>query len=863
MTRWNLRKAFGKQAGLILGGVMLVATLVIGILGQSVVTDLRLLDSASSDNVQWSLSQAEVEYLELGHALDQVVEEPVPNAEDLRRLRVEFDVFYSRIATLRNGSLYAGLRANPAAAAAMADIRAFLDESIPLIDGADAALHAAAPGLLLRHNEVRPRVRDLSVGGLNVFAVSADNRREEVGETLAQLAAVTTLLLVVLALLALYFIGLSATSQRQSRALLETSTRMRTVIDTSLDAVIVANSDGHIVEFNGAAEAIFGHSAKDAIGQSVGDLIVPAHHQAGHAAGMERMRASGEKRVVGHGRVRLEARRANDEIFPVELAIQSADTEDGEIFIAFLRDISHRVKAEAELVDARDRALAGEKAKAGFLAVMSHEIRTPLNGIMGNLSLLRETKLDSRQARFLDDMDLSSRLLLHHVDDVLDISRLDAGKMTLQKKPLNFSALLQEIVDTQRGAAEASGNLLEWSWVGPPLIWVATDSVRIGQVLLNLIGNAIKFTEGGRITVECEVLSRDDQVCMTEIRVIDTGVGIPDKDIERIFEDFETRDASYRRKSGGTGLGLGIARRIVTALGGEIGAESTPGEGSLFWVRLPLTLAEKPPEDALTPLTASGPAKGVAPRDVLIVEDNPINRRVVREMLQRDGHRVTEAVDGAEGVRLAASHRFDLILMDISMPRMDGRQATAAIRSGKGASRAVPIVALTANVLPEDVEGFLADGMNDALAKPLDRAALRNLLAGTREPLGGPAVQSLPTSTGPILDLDQFASARDSLGAEGMAMLLPRFLEEGEELVDWLLATLANPDPKPEARSEIASRAHKSAGSAATFGAAALRGALIGLERAAKAEGALDAHIAGVGPIWEATAAALKSEAKP
>ncbi len=860
MRRLDLRNAFGRRAVPILAGVLLVAALIIGILGQSVVSDLRLLGAARSDNVQWSLSQTEVEFLELGPVIDQIVEEPAPNPVLLRDLRVKFDVFYSRISTIRKGSLYENLRANPYAASALADLQVFLDDSVPLIDGSDGELHAAAPELLARYDEARPKVRDLSVSGLRVFAVASDERREQVAATLIQLATVTAILLGVLALLALYFIGLSATSERQRRDLEETSSRMRTVIDTALDAVIVADADGRITHFNSAAEVIFGYDAKDAIGEFVGELIVPAHHRAGHAAGMKRMRTSGEKRVVGHGRVQLEARRANGEVFPVELAIQSADTASGEIFIAFLRDISHRVKAEAELVMARDRALAGEKAKAGFLAVMSHEIRTPLNGIMGNLSLLRETRLDERQARFLEDMDLSSRLLLHHVNDVLDISRLDAGKMALEKVPVNFSSLVQDIVDTQRGAAEAAGNRLELSWLGPPLAWVSTDPVRIGQVLLNLIGNAIKFTDGGRISLECEVLFRRGEEAVTEVRVIDTGIGIPEDDIERIFEDFETRDVSYSRKSGGTGLGLGIARRIVTALGGEMGAESSPGEGSLFWVRLPLVTTQKPKEQFAIRLGAKAPVTSVTPRDVLVVEDNPINRAVAREMLQSDGHRVTEAVDGAEGVRLAASHPFDLILMDISMPRMDGRQATAAIRSGRGASRDVPIVALTANVLPEDVEGFLADGMTDALAKPLDREALRRILGRTESPRARTLVQSPRSAVGQILDVDQFASAQDSLGQAGIELLLPRFLDEGEELVDWLLGALGGPTIQPEVRFAIAERAHNSAGSAATFGAAALREALVSLERAAKAEHALDAHIGAIGPIWKATETALRAK---
>ncbi len=718
--------------------ILAMAILGIVMLGLDVGKDMKLLQTASSDNVQWTLSQAEVEYLEYEKALDDA---RVSASPDLDLVRRQFDIFFSRISTLSNGSLYRGVQNVPEAAAALAQIRAVLNSSVPIIDTDNATLRSKLAQLDETTNPLREELRNLSTVGLRYFAQQADSRRTGISETLSRLAIVTALLISALIVLAFHSNRVSRQNLRRRNQVQQTSARLQTVIATSLDAVIVTDKNGIILEFNGSAEQIFGYDRGAALGQSIGALIVPDHLLSAHEAGMQRMLAGGVPHVVGKGLVRLESKCANGRIFPIEMSIQAARQDEQDIYVAFVRDISQRVRAERDLVEARDRALAGERAKANFLAVMSHEIRTPLNGLLGNLTLMKDTALDLRQKELARRMDMSGRLLMNHVNDVLDISKYEAGKLTLLKEPVNLNDMLQGLADAQSTDAAAVGTTLHWHWVGTPQDWVCSDRARLEQLLINLVGNAIKFTRDGRVLIEAEVVARQETSATLEFRVSDTGIGIAAEDIERIFGDFETLDSSYGRTVGGTGLGLGIARRITQAMGGEIGADSTLGRGSVFRVRLPFETASAPEMLAEQPVaaqTALSPPQPTA-KSILLVEDNEVNRHIARELLQRDGHRVSEANDGAQALTLTADERFDLILMDISMPVMDGRQATQAIRSGSGVNAATPIIAFTANVMPEEVARFRADGMDGTLSKPIAVEALREIIAtfAASPPLSG------------------------------------------------------------------------------------------------------------------------------
>ncbi len=810
----------------------LVAIVALMLLTYNISREMRLLQSAQSDNIQWSLAQIDVEFLELSR---QQATLPV----DLKKLRRRFDVFYSRISIVQSASVFRDLRQEADFKRHLARVRGYLDMAVKLIDLPDEALLQSIPEIITASESIRPDVRGLANSGLDYFAKSADIRRTTIQQTMIKLALLVIALLGALGFGIIHLNRLNAKGRRRQSELHNAMQRSTTITSTSLDAVVISDFSGNILEFNPAAEKIFGHFAEDVIGRNLGVVMIPEKYRPLHQEGMKRMKAGGERRVTGKGRVKLEALRANGEIFPIELAIQSALTDKGEIFIAFVRDISAQVAVETELMAARDKALASEKMKTDFLATMSHEIRTPLNGLLGNLSLLHDTQLNKQQARYLGNMETSGRLLMNHVSDVLDITRYDAGKLSIRNVPIDISGLLQDIIDNQSGTASANETTLEWGWNGAPVTWIASDPNRLQHILINLIGNAVKFTKQGKVTVTAEAIEDGEPTLRFDIK--DTGPGIDSELANHIFDDFVTGNTTYDRDVGGTGLGLSIAKRFANALGGDIGVESTQGEGSLFWVTIPLMRQEAP---------SAQPAKEKARKtdaklDVLIIEDNEINRVVVREMLVADGHSVTEAFDGREGVRVANDQRFDFILMDISMPVMDGRAAAREIRSGSGPNGQTPIVALTANAMAEEQVSFLADGMDAILSKPLSRDSLRAVLADTqRDPQHD--------MTG-ILDHSLSAETREALGPEGYKKLCTRFTEEADELVAWLSS-----DDAAEL-SQIAAQAHKIAGSAAVFGTVDFREALLAIQNAANAgnDAQVKTLIKALPARWHVTKAVL------
>ncbi|WGW02400.1 hybrid sensor histidine kinase/response regulator [Tropicibacter oceani] len=773
-----------------------------------IVQEFRYNKAASSDNVHWSLSQAEVEFLELQRALDRAALTPQdPAAQAL--VVEEFDIFYSRIATFSTGSLYQPLRAVPEFGGPLAVIRDRLKTMVPVIDGPPAALAEALPSLAGEAAEIRPILRAATTGGLQYFAQVSDLSRSSVASTLMWLAIVTLGLLLALLFLLGHTRRIGTQTERRGQELASAYSRLHTILETSLDAVIVSDLEGRILSFNPAAERIFGHCFEEVYHRNIADIIIPPKYREAHRAGMDRFRRNGEMKVVGQGRVRLEAQRNTGEVFPVEMALERARTGDEDIIVSFLRDISHRVASENELVEARDKALEGEKAKAEFLAMMTHEIRTPLNGLLGNLSLLARTSLTAEQSRYLRNMDISGAVLMRHVDSVLDVARFEAGRTEGNQEIVHVGKLVQDIADSQTGAAEARNTLLQWGWSGDPVHWALLDATRLSQVLLNIVGNAIKFTRNGRIIIEAEQV--DDDGPHLEFRVIDTGPGIAEADLDRVFQDFQTVGDTGGEREAGTGLGLGIARRFVEAMGGRIGVESTLGEGSVFWVRVPLVPAKAP---AAANRAAPRPRPDMPPCDVLLVEDNEINLTLAQDMLQLLGHRVTVARNGQQAVEAAAARAFDLILMDIRMPVLDGLGATRAIREGDGPCRDVPVVALSANVLPSARSRFMHEGMSGFLAKPLILEDLQQAIATfVKAPMPGIAGDA---------PQPRKAMTPDQLCAGYQSELDALFARLG-----------ALPDDAAGLKA-LADEAHRVAGSAGVFGQPLLHGALIALEEAAE-----------------------------
>lgn len=819
----------------------LIGVAVIAVTSMNVVRDLKLLNSARSDNVQWTLSQAEVEFLQYELTLEHASRSSNP---DLTSLRREFDIFYSRMETLRVASIYDPLRKLAGFSLPLAELQVFLFDTIDLIDADDETLINALPDLLLLADGAGTRARMLSNSGLSYFAAEADRMRAKVAFTLTQMAASVAFLIVILLILALFQGHLNRQNIRRRKEAIETGERMNAVISTALDGVIVADAHWKVIEFNAAAQKIFGYSAEQAIGKTVSRLIVPDHLVEDYEANMQRDLAASEKKIIGKGRVKLEAKRADGSSFPVEVSLQAAATEGGEVYIAFLRDISHRVRAEAELVAALDRALAGEKAKTDFLATMSHEIRTPLNGLLGNISLLEDTSPTAQQQRYIKNMEISGKLLMSHISDILDIIKYDSGQLTLRPADINLSTLIQDVVDNQKEAAIARHTKIGWEWVGAPVDWIRADRDLIQHMLMNVVSNAVKFTHGGKVSVELQADAKTGNLDMT---VRDTGIGM-DRELQaKIFDDFMTGDSSYGRVVGGTGLGLGLARRFVKALGGTIEVKSEPGFGSVFRIRFPIEPIAAPAAAPRREVPVQLQGQDNSGRNVLLVEDNEINRVVAREMLRAAGHAVTEAHNGREAVDLAQDQAFDLILMDISMPVLDGRHATREIRAGQGMSANTPIVALTANAMAEEQEAYLSDGMVDVLTKPLSRAALVRIVSTLATQQS--RIEAPPDASSQLDDL------RDMLGVIALQKLLSRFKDDVEQAIT-LLSAVPMPDPV-----DVKNRAHKIAGSAAYFGALDLRQALLVVDEAAKNQDhdAMKAAIAALPQVWQASLPMLEA----
>lgn len=490
-------------------------------------TDLRrqqdTLADARSDNVQWTVGQAMVEYQDLTGVLLRL-ESRGTSPEGLAELRQRFDILYNRMDILNFGRLYRHLLEDPAYAADFTRVFDALRAELPLIDADVAVLAAALPDLGQRLTGLEPHLRGFILSGVRVFAAHSTALHEGLTRTMNRVAWLSAAMLGLL-------LGLTAILFRESRlaevrlvAQQRSAARLDTILGTSNDAIVVAGVNGRIVEFNGAAEGLFGLTADAAHDRMLHCLLQP-------------------------------------------------DTDNWR----------------------PDRALAGERAKAEFVAVTSHELRTPLNGILGMLALLRDTALTERQRDYIARMETSGQILLASVDDVLEISRTEAGHVGLSPVPTALEPLLRSVADSQSGAAAAQGNRIRFQALNPLPDRALVDPGRVRQVLVNLIGNAVKFTAHGEIALEVEMRPATYGRPMLILRVSDTGIGIAEADQDRIFEDFETLDPSLTRNHGGAGLGLAIVRRLVEAMEGEIDVESEPGAGSIFTITLPVEISPEAP----------------------------------------------------------------------------------------------------------------------------------------------------------------------------------------------------------------------------------------------------------------------------
>jgi signal transduction histidine kinase len=395
-------------------------------------------------------------------------------------------------------------------------------------------------------------------------------------------------------------------------------------------------------------------------------------------------------------------------------------------FITTYTDITDRKQAERLLIHAKEEAEAAARAKASFLATMSHEIRTPMNGVLGMLHLLGNSPLSEDQRDLLETARGSAGALLGILNDILDFSKLEAGQLRIEATDFDLHRLIHDVIALLQGGADDKGLFLVAKIAAAVPRQVVGDPTRLRQVLTNLIGNALKFTSGGGVTVRVGLEQAEASLSQLRVEVQDTGIGIAPEGVATLFQEFVQADSSITRRFGGTGLGLAICRRLVEMMGGTIGCDSRPGQGATFWFTTKVGLASV---TAVPSVPAAEYRAAIAPMAVLLAEDNPVNQKLTTILLSRWGHTVTLARNGAEAIDAVMGASFDVVLMDVHMPAIDGLEATRRIRAMGGPMAAVPIVAMTADVLEGDTARCLAAGMDDYVAKPVDPDRLQAVLA--------------------------------------------------------------------------------------------------------------------------------------
>ena len=494
------------------------------------------------------------------------------------------------------------------------------------------------------------------------------------------------------------------------------------IIGASHEGILVYQSDGACILVNPAACRFSGGSADQLLVQNFRTLA--SWRESGMIEAAEISLATGVPRSI-----RGPITTTFGKTFHMDVTFSRFFLKNEAHLLVNIHDTTEQYNTELELKAARERAEAANRAKSAFLANMSHEIRTPITGVLGMVDLLKRTNTNDEQRAYLETLSTAAASLLAILNDILDISKIEANKLTIDSIEFDWIETVSNVINTWRGTAIDKRLSMTLDNTGLLPARLIGDPVRFRQILHNLVSNAIKFTEFGGVSVSLAINIKGPADAIVTIDVKDTGIGMNPDEISLLFQPFSQADMSNTRRFGGTGLGLAIVKRLVDLMGGEVAVESTAGQGSSFRVALPFkiptTHAKNSTPDTQT-VSFTLPSRQLR---ILLAEDNTINQRLVKAMLQKLGHAVVISNNGIEAVKAVESDEFDVVLMDIQMPEMDGEEATRCIREMPPPKGQLPILALTADVMVEHRERYLESGINDVVPKPIDWKVLSEALA--------------------------------------------------------------------------------------------------------------------------------------
>ena len=500
--------------------------------------------------------------------------------------------------------------------------------------------------------------------------------------------------------------------------------KFQSFLESVPDAIIIVNSEGNIQYSNTQTEVLFGYKKSEIIGNKI-ELLIPSRFKDTHEHYRHSYFANPKVRKMGEG-MQLFAKHKNQTEFPVEISLSKLDTEEGFLVCASIRDVSNQKRIEKEFTEAIIKAENAVKSKQQFLSNMSHEIRTPMNAIIGFTKVILKTNLTEQQKEYIEAIKMSGDTLIVLINDILDLAKVDAGKMVFEKIPFKLSVSISTLLHLfETKIQEKNLDIIVKYDPTIPEVLIG-DSIRLHQIILNLVSNAVKFTAEGKITVSIRKLTEDQENITIEFSVADTGIGIEKNKIDTIFENFQQAHSQTSRIFGGTGLGLAIVKQLVETQGGSIRVESEIDKGSVFSFTLNFKKANG--ETILDTDVVELVDDSIENVKVLVVEDVELNQLLMKTLLEDFDFECDIASNGKIAVEKLEKNSYHIVLMDLQMPVMNGFQTTDYIRNTLKST--IPIIALTADVTTVDLEKCKAVGMNDYIAKPVDDRKLYNKIVG-------------------------------------------------------------------------------------------------------------------------------------